>query len=60
MSALLLGDFYFCSVQNKLFPQAISYLEKTFQVRKSTGTILLSRYVKVCILRCIAFKKRIK
>uniref|UniRef100_A0A8C2UD21 Leishmanolysin-like peptidase n=1 Tax=Coturnix japonica TaxID=93934 RepID=A0A8C2UD21_COTJA len=28
---------------NKLFPQAISYLEKTFQVRKSTGTILLSR-----------------
>uniref|UniRef100_A0A8C9F708 Leishmanolysin-like peptidase n=1 Tax=Pavo cristatus TaxID=9049 RepID=A0A8C9F708_PAVCR len=28
---------------NKLFPQAISYLEKTFQVRKSTDTILLSR-----------------
>ncbi|NXU77946.1 LMLN peptidase, partial [Oreotrochilus melanogaster] len=30
-------------IKNKLFPQAISYLEKTFQVRKSTGTILLSR-----------------
>uniref|UniRef100_A0A8C3Q017 Leishmanolysin-like peptidase n=1 Tax=Chrysolophus pictus TaxID=9089 RepID=A0A8C3Q017_CHRPC len=30
-------------INNKLFPQAISYLEKTFQVRKSTGTILLSR-----------------
>uniref|UniRef100_A0A8C6IRZ9 Leishmanolysin-like peptidase n=1 Tax=Melopsittacus undulatus TaxID=13146 RepID=A0A8C6IRZ9_MELUD len=30
-------------IKSKLFPQAISYLEKTFQVRKSTGTILLSR-----------------
>ncbi|XP_046313883.1 leishmanolysin-like peptidase isoform X2 [Marmota monax] len=30
-------------VKNKLFPQAISYLEKTFQVRKPAGTILLSR-----------------
>ncbi|KAI6065149.1 Leishmanolysin-like peptidase [Aix galericulata] len=30
-------------IKNKLFPQAISYLEKTFQVRKSAGTILLSR-----------------
>ncbi|NXT95036.1 LMLN peptidase, partial [Anhinga rufa] len=30
-------------IKNKLFPQAISYLEKTFQVCKSTGTILLSR-----------------
>ncbi|NXQ94137.1 LMLN peptidase, partial [Sagittarius serpentarius] len=30
-------------IKNKLFPQAISYLEKTFQVRKSMGTILLSR-----------------
>ncbi|XP_039351522.1 leishmanolysin-like peptidase isoform X1 [Mauremys reevesii] len=30
-------------IKNKLFPQAISYLEKTFQVRKPTGTILLSR-----------------
>uniref|UniRef100_A0A8C5P280 Leishmanolysin-like peptidase n=1 Tax=Jaculus jaculus TaxID=51337 RepID=A0A8C5P280_JACJA len=28
---------------NKLFPQAISYLEKTFQVRRPAGTILLSR-----------------
>lgn len=32
-------------IQNKLFPQAISYLEKTFQVRRPAGTILLSRYV---------------
>nr|XP_033801008.1 leishmanolysin-like peptidase isoform X2 [Geotrypetes seraphini] len=30
-------------VKNKLFPQAVSYLQKTFQVRKPTGTILLSR-----------------
>ncbi|KAM9224312.1 leishmanolysin-like peptidase isoform 2-T2 [Dugong dugon] len=30
-------------VKNKLFPQAISYLEKTFQVRSPAGTILLSR-----------------
>ncbi|KAJ1175772.1 hypothetical protein NDU88_001057 [Pleurodeles waltl] len=30
-------------VKNELFPQAISYLEKTFQVRKPSGTILLSR-----------------
>uniref|UniRef100_A0A8D0HFU6 Leishmanolysin-like peptidase n=1 Tax=Sphenodon punctatus TaxID=8508 RepID=A0A8D0HFU6_SPHPU len=30
-------------VKNKLFPQAISYLEKTFQVRRPTETILLSR-----------------
>ncbi|XP_051841446.1 LOW QUALITY PROTEIN: leishmanolysin-like peptidase [Antechinus flavipes] len=30
-------------VKNKLFPQAISYLEKTFQVRRPTGPILLSR-----------------
>ncbi|XP_008516598.1 leishmanolysin-like peptidase isoform X2 [Equus asinus] len=30
-------------VTNKLFPQAISYLEKTFQVRRPAGTILLSR-----------------
>ncbi|KGL72344.1 Leishmanolysin-like peptidase, partial [Tinamus guttatus] len=30
-------------VKSKLLPQAISYLEKTFQVRKPTGTILLSR-----------------
>uniref|UniRef100_A0A8D2PTQ2 Leishmanolysin-like peptidase n=1 Tax=Zosterops lateralis melanops TaxID=1220523 RepID=A0A8D2PTQ2_ZOSLA len=30
-------------IKNKLFPQAISYLEKTFQVRKSAGAILLSR-----------------
>nr|XP_035958560.1 leishmanolysin-like peptidase [Halichoerus grypus] len=30
-------------VKNKLFPQAISYLEKTFQVRRPSGTILLSR-----------------
>ncbi|XP_006092898.1 leishmanolysin-like peptidase isoform X2 [Myotis lucifugus] len=30
-------------VKNKLFPQAISYLEKTFQVRRPAGTILLSR-----------------
>ncbi|XP_069472734.1 leishmanolysin-like peptidase isoform X2 [Ambystoma mexicanum] len=30
-------------VKNALFPQAISYLEKTFQVRKPTGTILLNR-----------------
>ncbi|KAM7153349.1 leishmanolysin-like peptidase isoform 3-T3 [Macrochelys suwanniensis] len=30
-------------IKNKLFPQAISYLEKTFQVRKPTGTISLSR-----------------
>ncbi|XP_061465001.1 leishmanolysin-like peptidase isoform X1 [Rhineura floridana] len=30
-------------IKNKLFPQAISYLEKTFQVRKPTSTILLSR-----------------
>ncbi|XP_054103217.2 leishmanolysin-like peptidase isoform X3 [Callithrix jacchus] len=29
-------------VKNKLFPQAISYLEKTFQVRRPAGTILLS------------------
>uniref|UniRef100_A0A7M4E4Q5 Leishmanolysin-like peptidase n=1 Tax=Crocodylus porosus TaxID=8502 RepID=A0A7M4E4Q5_CROPO len=29
--------------RNKLFPQAISYLEKTFQVHRPTGTILLSR-----------------
>ncbi|XP_015686628.1 leishmanolysin-like peptidase, partial [Protobothrops mucrosquamatus] len=28
---------------NKLFPQAISYLEKAFQVRKPMGTVLLSR-----------------
>lgn len=48
VSALLLGDSDFCSFQNKLFPQAISYLEKTFQVRKSAGAILLSRYVKDC------------
>ncbi|KAM4697940.1 leishmanolysin-like peptidase [Rhinophrynus dorsalis] len=31
-------------VRNKLFPQAISYLEKTFQVRKPSGSILLSRF----------------
>uniref|UniRef100_A0A8C5JU74 Leishmanolysin-like peptidase n=1 Tax=Junco hyemalis TaxID=40217 RepID=A0A8C5JU74_JUNHY len=30
-------------IKSKLFPQAISYLEKTFQVRKSAGAILLSR-----------------
>nr|XP_020635222.1 leishmanolysin-like peptidase isoform X2 [Pogona vitticeps] len=30
-------------IKHKLFPQAISYLENTFQVRKSTGTVLLSR-----------------
>ncbi|XP_029461150.1 leishmanolysin-like peptidase [Rhinatrema bivittatum] len=30
-------------VKNKLFPQAVSYLQKTFQVRKPTGPILLSR-----------------
>ncbi|XP_038201931.1 leishmanolysin-like peptidase isoform X1 [Arvicola amphibius] len=30
-------------VKNKLFPQAISYLEKTFQVRRPAGRILLSR-----------------
>ncbi|XP_004424570.1 PREDICTED: leishmanolysin-like peptidase isoform X1 [Ceratotherium simum simum] len=30
-------------LMNKLFPQAISYLEKTFQVRRPAGTILLSR-----------------
>ncbi|KAM5336758.1 leishmanolysin-like peptidase isoform 2-T2 [Glossophaga mutica] len=30
-------------VKNKLFPQAISYLEKTFQIRRPAGTILLSR-----------------
>uniref|UniRef100_A0A7N5KQE7 Leishmanolysin-like peptidase n=1 Tax=Ailuropoda melanoleuca TaxID=9646 RepID=A0A7N5KQE7_AILME len=30
-------------VKNKLFPQAISYLEKTFQVRRPAGTVLLSR-----------------
>uniref|UniRef100_A0A8D2IYF1 Leishmanolysin-like peptidase n=1 Tax=Varanus komodoensis TaxID=61221 RepID=A0A8D2IYF1_VARKO len=30
-------------IKNKLFPQAISYLEKTFQVQKPTGTVLLSR-----------------
>ncbi|XP_012495126.1 PREDICTED: leishmanolysin-like peptidase [Propithecus coquereli] len=30
-------------VKDKLFPQAISYLEKTFQVRRPAGTILLSR-----------------
>ncbi|XP_066431385.1 leishmanolysin-like peptidase [Eleutherodactylus coqui] len=30
-------------VKNKLFPQAISYLEKTFQVRRPSGSILLSR-----------------
>ncbi|XP_053420475.1 leishmanolysin-like peptidase isoform X1 [Nycticebus coucang] len=30
-------------VKNKLFPQAISYLEKTLQVRRPAGTILLSR-----------------
>lgn len=48
MSALLLGDSDFCPFQNKLFPQAISYLEKTFQVRKSAGAILLSRCVQVC------------
>uniref|UniRef100_A0A6I8PNS1 Leishmanolysin-like peptidase n=1 Tax=Ornithorhynchus anatinus TaxID=9258 RepID=A0A6I8PNS1_ORNAN len=28
---------------NKLFPQAVSYLEETFQVRRPSGTILLSR-----------------
>ncbi|KAJ8784395.1 hypothetical protein J1605_008239 [Eschrichtius robustus] len=32
-------------VKTKLFPQAVSYLEKTFQVRRPAGTILLSRYV---------------
>ncbi|XP_063788610.1 leishmanolysin-like peptidase [Pseudophryne corroboree] len=30
-------------VKNKLFPQAISYLQKTFQVRKPSSSILLSR-----------------
>uniref|UniRef100_A0A8D0C7K3 Leishmanolysin-like peptidase n=1 Tax=Salvator merianae TaxID=96440 RepID=A0A8D0C7K3_SALMN len=30
-------------IKNKLFPQAISYLERTFQVQKPTGTILLNR-----------------
>eukprot|EP00070_Physeter_catodon_P019625 XP_023979982.1 leishmanolysin-like peptidase isoform X3 [Physeter catodon] len=30
-------------VKAKLFPQAVSYLEKTFQVRRPVGTILLSR-----------------
>ncbi|XP_067594719.1 leishmanolysin-like peptidase isoform X2 [Pseudorca crassidens] len=30
-------------VKTKLFPQAVSYLEKTFQVRRPAGTILLSR-----------------
>uniref|UniRef100_A0A5F8G2Q2 Leishmanolysin-like peptidase n=1 Tax=Monodelphis domestica TaxID=13616 RepID=A0A5F8G2Q2_MONDO len=30
-------------IKNKLFPQAISYLEKTFQVRRRSGPILLSR-----------------
>ncbi|XP_026563872.1 leishmanolysin-like peptidase isoform X1 [Pseudonaja textilis] len=30
-------------IKNKLFPQAISYLEKAFQVRKPMGTVLLSR-----------------
>ncbi|CAJ0924278.1 unnamed protein product [Ranitomeya imitator] len=34
---------------NKLFPQAISYLQKTFQVRRPSSSILLSRYVCVCI-----------
>ncbi|XP_043929619.1 leishmanolysin-like peptidase [Protopterus annectens] len=31
------------TLRNKLFPQAIGYLRKTFQVRKSAGTVLLSR-----------------
>ncbi|KAM4626891.1 leishmanolysin-like peptidase [Discoglossus pictus] len=31
-------------VKDKLFPQAISYLQETFQVRKPSGTILLSRH----------------
>nr|XP_048725127.1 leishmanolysin-like peptidase isoform X3 [Caretta caretta] len=39
-------------IKNKLFPQAISYLEKTFQVRKPAGTISLSRpvagYANLC------------
>lgn len=30
-------------VKNKLFPQAISYLQKTFQVRRPSSSILLSR-----------------
>ncbi|KAL4618091.1 leishmanolysin-like peptidase [Arapaima gigas] len=30
-------------VKDKLFPQAIDYLEKTFQVRRQTGPVLLSR-----------------
>ncbi|XP_075037350.1 leishmanolysin-like peptidase [Mixophyes fleayi] len=30
-------------VRNKLFPQAISYLQKTFQVRRPSSSILLSR-----------------
>uniref|UniRef100_H3AUJ2 Leishmanolysin-like peptidase n=1 Tax=Latimeria chalumnae TaxID=7897 RepID=H3AUJ2_LATCH len=31
-------------VKSKLFPQAIHYLQKTFQVRRAAGKILLSRH----------------
>ncbi|XP_038599514.1 leishmanolysin-like peptidase [Tachyglossus aculeatus] len=30
-------------IQKELFPQAVAYLEATFEVRRPTGTILLSR-----------------
>uniref|UniRef100_A0A8C7MCF2 Leishmanolysin-like peptidase n=1 Tax=Oncorhynchus kisutch TaxID=8019 RepID=A0A8C7MCF2_ONCKI len=33
----------FCFLQDKLFPQAIDYLQKVFQVRRKSGPILLSR-----------------
>ncbi len=35
--------------QDKLFPQAIDYLQRAFSVRRRVGPVLLSRYV-VCPL----------
>uniref|UniRef100_A0A4W5MQY3 Leishmanolysin-like peptidase n=1 Tax=Hucho hucho TaxID=62062 RepID=A0A4W5MQY3_9TELE len=37
------GVLPFCFLQDKLFPQAIDYLQKVFQVRRKSGPILLSR-----------------
>lgn len=45
LAVILTGFFFPTFIQTKLFPQAVSYLEKTFQVRRPAGTILLSRYV---------------
>lgn len=32
-----------CACQDKLFPQAVDYLQRVFSVRKRVGPVLLSR-----------------